>query len=283
MDATSPGTSDAFWSTAAQITPVLAFALILQVRKTALAWSARQRVLRLIQSIGYFVVMGALVFSFSRALGSLITGTTDFLAMAVVANVLTGTATLLLLNPIIDLVIRANPDWGDMVRDLRPGSRWRAQRRKHKYLVKMARNYAAATELLLASSDSMYLKALKAENQMKSPPLASLTVTDWMAEGESNDSLTERAEFAATYSKDSNEPAAKMFGRFRKKALSEVRVAQHLEKVARDVTEELREMRHSLRLFAVADERAAVYDEQISIAARVMDDPSLANLKLPTT
>jgi len=266
--------NDAFWSTVAQVSPVLAFALMLEIRRTAKTWTVGQRWARLIQSFFYVAVMFALVNSFAIALDQLISHSASPATLRLVAFVLTVVATFLLFNPLVELTFRANLDWTEALRVLRPGSLWWKLRRKSREVVRESELLVKKAEANLARADRSYLHGRREYKLMKNSPDSQRLSTDseWCNDGPNDEVNAARRRFLAIYATKDGEPLIEAYRRSRDERRSAmVRAKKHLKQAKKNLVL-ARDIRDESRLFAVVGVSDDIFAEEITAAHSRLDE-----------
>jgi hypothetical protein len=102
-------TDAAYWTVVAQVVPVLALALVLEMRRSAGHWNAKYAWQRRAESTAYIIVGLALYSSFGAALGA-IRGHRPMVNAAAVSILLQLSFSLLALNPLYYAAISGNQD-----------------------------------------------------------------------------------------------------------------------------------------------------------------------------
>jgi len=106
---TSASGSATYWATVAQVVPVFALALVLELRRSASHWTVAQRWPRRIESAAHLVNAFLLFMAFGSALTAL-RERPEVLNAWIVSVFLLSSLSLLVLNPVYFAVLRANTD-----------------------------------------------------------------------------------------------------------------------------------------------------------------------------
>jgi len=251
----------------------LAFALMLEIRRSAKLWTVSERWGRLLQSVFYLVVMMALVLTFSLALSQLITHSTATITMYIASNTLSGVATFLLLNPLTELFLRANLDWREIARILRPGSQWWKVQRASRLLVKRAHQVVRKAEANLALADRSYLHGRKEYKWMRKSEHAAQLASDtsWL-EGIGSDLKGARERFLARYPADPDETLADLYRRSLEDRRRTMRLARKILKQARKGVDSALEARQHARIFSVIGVSDDIFAGEIEAAQSRLDE-----------